>query len=167
MSGRSRQATSAPDPGFATADRLHAAAIHLLRRLRAADAAAGLSAPQLSALSVVVFAGPVALGDLARAEQVRPPTITKLVRELAARGLVRFSAEAEDRRVRRVEATAKGRSLLEEGRARRVRVLAADLAALPPSDRRLLARAAALLERLSRPVDPAGASHPPSRGARR
>ena len=61
------------------ADQLHSAAIHLLRQLRKEDDASGLSAPRLSALSVVVFGGPVTLGQLARAEQVRPPTMTKIV----------------------------------------------------------------------------------------
>ncbi len=49
------------------ADRLHSAAIHLLRRLRREDDASGLPAPQLSALSVIVFGGPIAIGALADA----------------------------------------------------------------------------------------------------
>ena len=80
----SRQAPSAR----AVADRLHSAAIHLLRRLRSEDAASGLTAPRLSALSVLVFGGPRSIGDLAAAEQVRPPTISRLVRELERDGLV-------------------------------------------------------------------------------
>ena len=56
-------------------------------RLRAEDDASGLSAPRLSALSVVVFAGPISLGGLAKAEQVRPPTISRLVNALEAEGL--------------------------------------------------------------------------------
>ena len=137
-------------PAERIADRLHSAAIHLLRRLRGEDAAAGLSPPKLSALSVVVFAGPVTLGDLAVAEQVRPPTITRLVRELARDGLVRLVADTADRRVRRVVATPRGRRLLLDGRQRRVRVLAASVAALTAAERRLLSRVAPLLESLSR-----------------
>lgn len=79
-----------------TADRLHSAAIHLLRRLRRVDEAAGLSAPQLSALSVIVFGGPLRLGDLARAEQVRPPSMTRIVDDLVAGGLVRRDADSKD-----------------------------------------------------------------------
>lgn len=133
------------------ADRLHSAAIHLLRRLRAEDSASGLTAPRLSALSVIVFAGPVTLGELADAEQVRPPTISRLVKELEAEGLVERMADATDRRVQRVRATGRGRRLLQEGRARRVSALARDLEALPARDLAALARAATLLERLSRP----------------
>jgi len=133
------------------ADRLHSAAIHLLRRLRGEDESSGLSAPRLSALSVIVFAGPIRLGDLAGAEQVRPPTISRLVKELERERLVRRIPDPADRRIQRVEATAKGRRLLDEGRRRRVATLAADLGQLGPRDRRLLARAADILEDLSRP----------------
>ena len=133
------------------AQRLHAAAIHLLRRLRAEDDASGLTAPRLSALSVLVFGGPRSIGELAAAEQVRPPTISRLVRELERDGLVRRESDAGDARIQRVHATAAGKALLAEGRARRVARLAASLAALPVAERRLLAQAAPLLEALARP----------------
>src|SRR5688500_1433251 len=106
------------------ADRVHSAAIHLLRRLRREDDTSGLSAPRLSALSVVVFAGPLTIGALATAEQVRPPTMTRLVSGLERDGLVRREADAADGRVVRVRATARGERLLAEGRARRVDTLA-------------------------------------------
>ena len=92
----------------ALAQRLHGAAIHLLRRLRAEDVASGLTAPRASALSVLVFAGPRSIGELAAAEQVRPPTISRLVQELERDGLVRREADATDARVQRVHATAAG-----------------------------------------------------------
>jgi len=133
------------------ADRLHSAAIHLLRRLRAEDAATGLTAPRLSALSVVVFGGPITLGDLAAAEQVRPPTVSRLVHELEAEGLLRLRPSPDDARVRLAEATPKGRRLLQEGRARRVARLASDLEALPPADRQTLVRAVGILEGLLLP----------------
>jgi DNA-binding MarR family transcriptional regulator len=132
------------------ANRLHSAAIHLLRRVRAQDDAMGLTAPLASALSVIVFGGPLSLGALATAEQVRPPSITRIVRELEARGLVVREATPQDRRVQRVRATAKGRRVLEAGRARRVASLAAALAALPPAELVALEHAAAILERVVR-----------------
>jgi len=135
------------------ADRLHSAAIHLLRRLRQEDEASGLTAPRLSALSVIVFGGPLTLGELADAEQVRPPTISRLVQGLEAEGLVERLRDPEDRRVQRVRATAAGRRLLEEGRARRVAALAAEVGALPRQERELLAEAAELLERLALPPE--------------
>jgi len=137
---------------FGTADRLHSAAIHLLRSLRVEDRASGLSGPRLSALSVVVFGGPLTMSALAQAEQVQPPTITKLVREMEREGLVERVRDHDDRRVLMVRATARGRQLLEEGRRRRVVRLAAALEALPKSDRTLVARAAELIERLARPA---------------
>jgi DNA-binding MarR family transcriptional regulator len=132
------------------ADRLHSAAIHLLRRLRTQDVAMGLSGPAGSALSVIVFRGPLTLGELAAAEQVRPPTITRLAKALEADGLVERTTDSADRRVQRVQATAKGRRVLHQGRERRVRTLAAGLRRL--STRELASMEAALdaLERLLR-----------------
>ena len=115
---RSRQARRAE-----LADKLHSAAIHLLRQLRKEDDASGLSAPRLSALSVVVFGGPVTLGQLARAEQVRPPTMTKIVTGLERDRLVERKPDPNDRRLTRIVATPKGQRILIEGRARRVKSL--------------------------------------------
>ena len=107
------------------AEQLHSAAIHLLRQLRKEDDASGLSAPRLSALSVVVFGGPVTLGQLARAEQVRPPTMTKIVTGLEKDRLVERKPDPHDGRLTRIVATAKGQRILIEGRARRVKSLTA------------------------------------------
>jgi DNA-binding MarR family transcriptional regulator len=149
---RDRRRQGRPDQAEVVADRLHSAAIHLLRRLRGEDDATGLSAPRLSALSVIVFAGPISLTDLAAAEQVRLPTVSRLVKELEAAGLVRRARDPQDERVQRVSATSRGRRLLMEGRRRRVTRLAAEVAALNPADRKTLARAATLLEGLARPT---------------
>jgi DNA-binding MarR family transcriptional regulator len=108
----------------ALADHLHSAAIHLLRQLRKEDDASGLSAPRLSALSVVVFGGPLTLGELARAEQVKPPTMTRIVTGLEMEGLVRRKGDPHDRRLTQIEATSKGQKVLAAGRARRVKKLA-------------------------------------------
>jgi DNA-binding MarR family transcriptional regulator len=148
-----RRARPAAPPAVAgTADRLHSAAIHLLRLLRREDDAAGLSAPRLSALSVVVFGGPLTVGELAAAEQVRPPTMTRLVQALAAAGLVTREADPADGRAVRVRATAKGKRLLQEGRSRRVEALAMRLAALPAGDLATLDRAAEIVDGLARPA---------------
>jgi DNA-binding MarR family transcriptional regulator len=140
-----------PRPGtLDLADRLHSAAIHLLRRLRREDDASGLPAPQLSALSVIVFGGPLTLGDLARAEQVRPPTISKLIVALEQQGLVEREVDTGDRRVVRVRATSRGTKVLQDGRQRRVAALVSSLGALSARDRALLARALPVLERIAR-----------------
>lgn len=105
------------------ADQLHSAAIYLLRTLRKEDDASGLSAPRLSALSVVVFGGPLTLGQLARAEQVRPPTMTRIVTGLEKAGLVKRVGDPRDHRLTRIQATDKGQRVLAAGRARRVKLL--------------------------------------------
>src|SRR5467141_5309142 len=135
-------------PARTVADRLHSAAIHLLRRLRVEDKAIGLTGPRASALSVIVFRGPLTMGALADAEQVRRPTITRLVDGLERRGLVRRVSHADDGRVQLVEATAAGRRLLHTGRARRVARLMRDIGHLSGEDQRVLARAAELMESL-------------------
>ena len=109
---------------LALADQLHSAAIHLLRHLRKEDDASGLSAPRLSALSVVVFGGPLTLGQLAGAEQVKPPTMTRIVTGLEKDGLVRRMGDPRDKRLTKIHATPKGQKVLAAGRARRVELLA-------------------------------------------
>lgn len=152
MPSKSARGTSGATgrPTADLADRLHSAAIHLLRRLRREDDASGLPAPQLSALSVIVFGGPVTLGQLATAEQVRPPTITKLVANLEDAGLVEREPDPVDGRITRVKATARGTKLLHEGRQRRVASLNASLAQLPAKERMLVARALPILEKVVR-----------------
>ncbi len=132
------------------AGRLHSASIRLLRLLRREDEASGISAPRLSALSVIVFAGPITMAELAAAEQVRGPTMTRIVDALVAEGLAERVADPADRRIVRVRATDRGRDLLESGRRRRVRALTDRLGRLADSERRALERAADLLERITR-----------------
>ena len=130
------------------ADRWHSLAIHLLRRLRREDVKAGLTGPRLSALSVIVFGGPITLGELAAAEQVRPPTMTRLVRALERAQLVRREKDPADGRIARLRATPKGESLLHEGRTRRVRRLAEPLDELTAAERTTLHDAAEILARV-------------------
>ena len=138
-----------PEPrAQALADQLHSSAIHLLRHLRKEDDASGLSAPRLSALSVVVFGGPLTLGQLAAAEQVKPPTMTRIVTGLEEDGLVQRFGDARDRRLTRIRATAKGQSVLAAGRARRVERLAAAVGRLRGSELAELTRGVQLLEEI-------------------
>ena len=133
------------------ADRLHSAAIHLLRRVRAQDAASGVGPARLSALSVVVFAGPLSLQDLARAEQVRPPTMSRVVDGLETAGLVCRRVNQNDRRAVLIEATTKGVALLKQGRRRRVRFLAGQLKKLGDSEMAGLERSLRALRKILEP----------------
>ena len=134
-----------------TADKLHSAAIHLLRRLRVRDRESGIGPAQLSALSVLVFGGPRSLGELADAEQVRPPTMSRIVSGLERSGLVKRHATEDGRRVR-LEATTKGMKILWEGRQRRVESLAAALASLDQADVARLRELAELLPDIVRKI---------------
>lgn len=116
------------------ADRLHSAAIRLLRLVRVQDAASGIAPARLSALSVIVFGGPVSLRDLARAEQVRPPTMSRIVDALEDKGLACRRVNQQDRRAVLIEATKKGAALLKQGRKRRVKFLASYLSRLANSE---------------------------------
>jgi DNA-binding MarR family transcriptional regulator len=138
-----------PDDVVSLADQLHSASIHLLRGVRRVDAQSGLPPAQLSALSVVVFGGPLSLGALAAAEQVRPPTMTRLVDSLEAAGLVTRETDPSDARAVLIGATPAGRRLLAEGRRRRVEALAERLLSLDAEERAALHAAAPALVRLS------------------
>ena len=132
------------------ADRLHSAAIHLLRRLRVEDEALGISAPRLSVLSVLVFAGPKRIGELARIEQVEPPTMTKLVDGLVRDGLAVRETDPDDARAVRVRTTPVGARTLRRGRAKRVESLRSTLAGLSPTDLTALGEGVDVLERVLR-----------------
>ena len=141
--------TSAKSPS-SVADALHSAAIHLLRKIRKEDERTGITASRLSALSVLVFGGPMRVTDLARAEHVKPPTMTRIVAALEADHLAKRTADAADGRAVRIEATRRGERLMQEGRKRRVERLGAALQGLSGEDLALLGRAAAIIETVSR-----------------
>jgi DNA-binding MarR family transcriptional regulator len=132
------------------ADRLHSLAIHLLRRVRRGDDAAGLSAPRLSALSVVIYRGPISLTELAKAESVTAPTMTRLVQALVKSGLVEKSVDEADNRAVLLRATPAGRETLDVARARRLAAIEELLSQLDPEDARSVERAVSVLEPLLR-----------------
>ena len=134
-------------PDDELAPRLHSAVLHLLRRLAQEDRASGQTPARLSALSVLVFAGPRSIGRLARDERVTAPTMTRLVAGLERDGLVSRVADADDRRSSRLAATDEGRRILLEGRERRIVALAALLGSASANERKALATAAEIIER--------------------
>lgn len=134
------------------ADRLHSAAVRLLRRLRQYDAELDLGPAQVSVLSVLVFSGPKSLKELATLEQVTPATMSRVVTSLERLGMIEREPAAHDRRVLRIAPTPTGRSLLNRGRARRVTALATLLDALSSTDLACLERASSIIDRvLTRP----------------
>ncbi len=134
------------------ADALHSAAIHLLRQVRTQDRASGIGPAQLSALSVLVFGGSMSLKQLAAVEQVKPPTMVRIVQGLVAEGLATSHADREDARKIRIAATARGRTLMRKARIRRVEALARILGEKSPAERGEIAKAVAILRGLRVPV---------------
>lgn len=132
------------------ADRLHSLAIHLLRRIRRGDEAAGLSAPRLSALSVVIYRGPISLTELAKAEGVTAPTMTRLVQALVKSGLVEKSVNESDNRVVQLMPTEAGRRTLDIARAHRLAAMRELLDRLSPEEAAVVGRAVNALEPLLR-----------------
>ena len=128
------------------ADRLHSASIHLLRFARQQDPLSREGPARLSALSVLVFGGPMTLGQLAAAEQVKPPTMSRIVAGLKRSGLARISVDAGDARRIRVSVTDKGERLLQEARQRRIFVLSEVLGGMKETELSVLRDAAKIIE---------------------
>jgi DNA-binding MarR family transcriptional regulator len=147
-----KAANIAPPAAFAAADRLHSIAIHLLRRVRKQDAATAIGPAQLSALSVLVFAASTAktLGELAAAEQVKPPTMSRIVAGLRRNRLVTITNDPQDSRRMNIRATAKGTRLLQQARRRRIEYLASHLDTRSRAELTQLSSAAGILEKLLR-----------------
>lgn len=129
------------------ANRLHSAAIHLLRRARRTDPLTGVSAAQLSALSVLM-SGPKTLGDLAAAEQVRPPTMSRLVSEMDRAGIARKVIDRDDARVIRVHATPKGLRALSRGRSMRIESIERLISQIDADELRNIERAVGTIEKV-------------------
>jgi DNA-binding MarR family transcriptional regulator len=147
--GKSESAPTEPRPeATAVADRLHSAAIHLLRRVRKQDVATGEGPARLSALSVLVFGGPKTLGELAAAEQVKPPTMSRIVDGLTRSRLVNVTSDPHDARRMRIRATAKGTRLLQKGRELRIAYLASHLKILTNEELALLGEAVEILKKV-------------------
>ncbi len=142
-------APEASDDVASLADRLYLAVIHLLRRVRREDERLALSASQLSAITRLVSRGPMSVGELAEAEGVKPPTMTRLVQRLEEGGYVIRRPAPHDGRVWRIAHTTRAVQTLEEGRAGRVAAFGTQLAALRKEDRECLLRALDVLEALS------------------
>jgi len=123
-------------------------AVKLLRDLRREDSAERVGPARLSALSVLVYAGPVTLAQLARIEQVRPPTMSRIVQGLRRQRLATTRPDAADRRKLHIEATPRGRSLLERARQRRLLRLERLLTSASRAERSALSSAVHVLEEL-------------------
>ena len=126
---------------------LRLAVMRLARRLRQ-RAEAGVTPSMLSAMSSIGRLGPIALSDLATAEQVQPPSLSAIVGRLEQEGLVLREADPTDGRVARVRLSPAGRRLMERSRSRKTAYLAQRLEVLSDEERGTLRRALPVIERL-------------------
>lgn len=122
----------------------------LQRHLSRTDTGEGLTRARLSALALLVLGGPRTLGDLAAAEHVRPPTMTRLVHAMEADGLVARDKNPDDGRSVVIRATPRGVAQLEHGRTRQIAPLAEAISDLDRGERQQLAEAADVLGRVLR-----------------
>jgi DNA-binding MarR family transcriptional regulator len=129
------------------AARLRLAVTRLSRRVRQ-QVAGGVTPSQVSALATIERLGSPTLGEVAASEQVRPPSMTRIVVGLEAAGLVVRRVDADDRRVVRVGLSAEGRRVLQRSRSLRTAFLARRLRRLSTPEREALGELVRLLELL-------------------
>jgi DNA-binding MarR family transcriptional regulator len=139
-------------PTEQVASALNSGAIHLLRSLAAIDKLSGLTPARLSALSVLVFAGPHSLGALAATERVAGPTMTRIVDGLAGSGLAERQPDPADGRAVLIAATAAGDNLMRAAAARRISAISMAIQSLPAADQGRIAAAAGLLDQVASAV---------------
>lgn len=119
----------------ASAVRLQLLATRMLRLARSAHADHKLTSAQYSAMSVLHERGALPLGELARAERVSHPTMSRIIGGLVRLSLVARSPEASDRRLRHVALTPEGRVLYEQVASNRIAMMGAIIAQLTPATR--------------------------------
>jgi DNA-binding MarR family transcriptional regulator len=130
------------------ANQLHTLAVHLLRQARISDRESGLTPERLSLLSILAYAGPQTITDLAEQEMVSLPAITRIVNYLEELDYVQRDRDSEDGRVVLVSVTESGREILEEGRRRRVEHVADILSSMRRLELMVVSEATDLLDRI-------------------
>jgi DNA-binding MarR family transcriptional regulator len=134
--------------GLASA--LRPSVLRLARRLRQMrDDSLELNSNQLSAMAVLLNSGDLAMGELAAQEKVQPPSMTRIVNGLEARGLIARRVHATDKRQCVVTLTDSGRQVLLANRRRRDQWLAKRIAELDPEEREVLRRCVGILEKVN------------------
>ena len=140
--------TTAPPDTAELAARLRLGVTRLARKLRQ-QAEPGITPSMLSALSSAERQGPLTMRELCAAEQVQPPTLTRIVAALVEAGLVAREPDPQDGRVIWVRVTPEGRRLLDRSRRRKEAYLARAIRSMEPRELETLEDAAVLLERLT------------------
>jgi DNA-binding MarR family transcriptional regulator len=141
-----RPARAGPEPELVA--RLRLTIMRLARRLRQQAASTDVTPSMLSVMSTLEGRGSLTLGEVAEAESVRSPTMTKIVSRLEAAGLVARIPDPQDKRITRVGLSRAGARLIERHRARKDVYLATRLRRLDEEEIDVLRRAAGILERV-------------------
>ena len=142
---------SSPEPPVDDPERIYLFVQHLGRRLREIDARSGLTPARYSALASLRYNGSRNLGDLAAAERVRPPSMTRLVRDMERDGLVLRMPDPSDGRAVLIELTPGAIAVFEAARAEKIALVADYLATLAPPTRAAIRHAFAALDDLAEP----------------
>ncbi len=111
-------------------ERLRAVIGKLGRRLRRTRAGAALTPSQISVLFTIVRRGPIGLAELAGTEALNPTMLSRIVAQLTDAGLIRRTADPQDRRAALVEATRAGVRMRQRINQERARALEVHLAGL-------------------------------------
>lgn len=135
-------------PAEQLAGALRIAVMRLTRRLRSEQTDESLTLSQVSALSSLDRHGPCSPSTLAELERVQPPSMTRVIAALEEQGLAVRAPHETDRRQSVIALSDKGRALLDEARRQRQAWLGRALAELPEHERRAIAVALPVLERL-------------------
>jgi len=138
-----------PSTDTALASTLRLAVMRLARRMRSERADTSLTLTQLAALATLERHGPLTPRELAAAERVTPPSMTRIAASLEAAGLATRTDHPSDGRQVLLAASPTGVALLREDRRRRDAWLAQRLRELDQADRDVLRQAAQVLDRLA------------------
>ena len=120
------------------------------RRMRQTRPVGDLTHSQISALQSLDLGGALTPRELAEAERVRPPTMTRIVSRLEELGLVARTPHPTDGRQVILALSPAGRELLDGYRRTRDEWFANRLAELSHEERDTIARAAEILTRIAR-----------------
>jgi DNA-binding MarR family transcriptional regulator len=104
---------------IAAVNTLRMGVLRLARRLRHLRVDRTLSLAEMSAIGTLVRCEAMTLGELARLEHVKPPSMTRIIAVLQDRGLVRMEPHPQDRRQKLVAATAQAEAILAANQSQR------------------------------------------------
>jgi DNA-binding MarR family transcriptional regulator len=123
--------------------------LRLTRLVRNQRVDMSVTLTQLSAMATLSKRGSMSAGELAAAERVQPPSMTKVLANLEEQGFVQRVPHPGDRRQAIVSITEKGEQLLESERRSRDAWLAQRLAKLTADERALLRAVVPILDKLA------------------